>query len=479
MSTAAAPTTSLQENLLCLLAFDTDHCNLVRNALEVSDFTGQIHRALAGKLYEFIDTYHRPPGLGHLADLFDEDRKHMDAEEQELYETVVVGLEALHTYINVEYVLSQLATWVRRQRLMHGVLRAHEAIESGNIDEAETILDSAMRSQISIFQPGIRLLEGLELLRHTERSTDNTIRVGIKELDDRQLGPTRKELHAIIAPPKRGKTWALIHLGQSGLMMRWRVLHISLEMSEQRILQRYLQALFNVTKRDMSDLKRTEFELDSLGRLTDIRFEDMTKRGNIFDPKTQKQIGKKLSNMRFKDNLVIKEFPTGALTLPALRAYLDTLERLHHFTPDLIILDYADLMRIDPRYRREELGTVYVDLRGLAVERNIAVVTASQSNRVGGAARLVEDVHVAEDWSKIATLDLALTYNQTDEEKELNLARLYVSNARNEEGNFAVLIAQSYATGQFCTSSIRMNDRYWAHIKSAAEGTAPHGETDD
>ena len=67
---------------------------------------------------------------------------------------------------------------------------------------------------------------------------------------------------------------------------------------------------------------------------------------------------------------------------------------------------------------------------------------------------------VAEDWSKVQTADNIIVYNQTDAEKSVGCARLFVAKARNEEDGFSILINQQYKTGQFCLQSAIMRSKY-------------------
>jgi replicative DNA helicase len=152
-----------------------------------------------------------------------------------------------------------------------------------------------------------------------------------------------------------------------------------------------------------------------------------------------------------------------------LRAYLDGLERFHKIIPDVIILDYPDLMDIDGNQLRVDTGKIYKDLRGIAVSKNLAMVVASQGNRTSASAKMVTDSMVAEDYSKIATADNVLTYSQTPQEHKLGLARLFVSNGRNDEDKFVVLISQSYTTGQFCLDSALMSSAYEAKLNGQPE----------
>ncbi len=153
-----------------------------------------------------------------------------------------------------------------------------------------------------------------------------------------------------------------------------------------------------------------------------------------------------------------------------LEAYLEGLERHDKFVPDMIIVDYADLFHIDASRKREETGIIYQDLRGIAVDRGCAMVTATQSNRAAEDVRLVDLKHLAEDYSKAAISDNIITYNQTPEEHALGVARLFCAKGRNDEAFMQVLIAQAYGLGQFCLSNVRMYDdnQYWGAVDEAA-----------
>lgn len=468
---------SQQENLLTLLCFDKQAFDIVRNTVEPSLFSSSLYRDIITRVYNFIDQFQAPPG-DHLPDVVEDILNSSDKRKADLCEQLIRGIRELAPKINREYVLSQLGAFIRQQKLIAGLVKAHDAVEAGHLDEAETIVEDALRSRLALFQPGINLQGALDAIRSAEQEAENTVATGIPELDRRLLGPTRKELLLFMGPPKKGKTWSLVNFGKQALLQRWRVLHVSLEMSEGRMGARYIQALFSYTRREARDQRIARFERDDLGRLIKIDAYELEKRPALQDTSTQTAARKKIQKLRVADNLIIKEFPTGSLTIPALRAYLSMLERSHKFVPDILLLDYADLMKINSQYYRHDLGNLYKDLRGLGVERNMAVVTATQANREGASSKLLQDTHVAEDWSKIATADLVLTYSQTADERKLGLARLFVANGRNEEDKFAVLISQAYSIGQFCLDSVRMADDYWMLVESATGAYAPKPTTD-
>ncbi len=172
---------------------------------------------------------------------------------------------------------------------------------------------------------------------------------------------------------------------------------------------------------------------------------------------------------RLLDHIYIKQFPTGQMTVPMLQAYLDNLEATQGFLPDLILVDYPDLMSISKDNYRLGLDDVYKALRGLAVTRNVALAVVSQSHRQAAKAKQVGAENVAEAYSKIATADTVITYTQTKGEQKLGLARLHVAAGRNDADKITVVISQQYGTGAFVIDSNLMVGNYWAMLPSGED----------
>jgi len=452
-------TKAQQENLLLLACFDERYGPIVRGLVGVEYFEGT-YQSIATRVYEYYDQYKKVPGE-HTADLFDDVLEGDDERKSKLYSRILLDLHEQQGQVNGEYVVKSAGNFIRQQTLKDGIVRAATRLQSdGDLDAAEGILNEALRCRTEVFDPGLRLTNTAASLAFLD-TQDQGFTTGIPELDRRNLGPGRKELHLYIGLPKSGKTWWMVNLGRRSLVERQRVLHITLEMSEARMAQRYYQCLFAMAKRDEA-IEIFNFEKDELGRV--MGFSDVEVRPKLFmtDPDIRKKLTESVGRfgMRF-NNLLIKQFPTGQLKPRELEAYLDMLEMQEGYIPDLLIVDYADLMYINPANYRHELGAVYKQLRGLAVERNIAVATASQSNRSGVGSKKIDSSNVAEDFSKIAIADCVITYNQTDAEKELGLARLFVASGRNDEDKFMVLLSQNYAMGQYVIDSAPMVSKYW------------------
>lgn len=448
---------ALQENILTLLVFDDEFCPIVRNTISANLFESAVFRDIAAHAIDYYDKF-KEAIKEHLADELEGVLEGGDKRKAASYRRVLDNIFMAKDGMNSEYVVSKLHGFVRQQTLKSAIVKAVEAVEDGNVDQAEIELNKGLKSQMVSFELGTSFSDPKQSLQFFDHVTDG-IQTGIAQLDNRDICPRRQELYMFVAPAKKGKTWALMQLGKWALLARKKVLHITLEMSEQRVSMRYIQSFFSISKRE-AKIRYPRFTLDEDGRFSNISIEEIV-RPTLRDEGIRAQLASRLEReFRKRPPLIIKQFATGSLTIPMLNAYLDGLERFHKFIPDVLILDYPKLMKLNAQNLRIELGSITEQLRGIAVERNLALVTAAQGNRDSASAMIVTDTMIGEDYSQIATADNVITYTQTAQEKKLGLARLYVSNGRNDEDKFVVLISQSYATGQFCLDSAMMSENY-------------------
>lgn len=450
---------ALQENILTLLCFSDTHCKLVRAAVTPHLFESSVFREVAGHAIDFIDQYgeaikeHLPD---HLEGILHGD----DERKAKTYKKLLANLFSSREEINGEYVVSQLQKFVRQQSLKAGLVSAVEALDDGRPDDAELALHKALKAQINVFDPGMSLDNADDIAAVIDAPEEEGFTLGIPELDNQGIYPRRKELFALVAARGRGKSWFATHCAKRALLQRWSVVIITLEMSETRYSARMLQSFFSISRRD-ARVKVTRLELDRDGELSELLHEEM-ERDTMRDPDIKDKLAKKAKRtFRNRKPLKVKGFPSGTMTMPMLRAYLENLG----WTPDLLVVDYPRLFNLDSKNLRIELGKVNVDLRGLAQELNCAAVILAQGNREAETATLVTSEMVEEDISLKATADVVLTYSQTKAEQALGLARLFADKVRNDSSGVQVLITQAYAVGQFALESMRLGKGYWDLMK--------------
>lgn len=439
-----------EDNVLTLLAWDEKYSAELALQITPDLFSTRAYQKIATVTLDYLERYHHPP-RAHLRDLLESDLTRGD--EGTFLRQILDAMEGLHEDLQADYVLSTLVEFISIRKLSHAVANAADALHAGNLEEAREALFAVDTTQVAT--PGVWLKDTTKWLSFLNVDDREFISSGIDALDEKGVHPAKKELYLFIAAAKRGKSWSLIEIGKRALIEgHHNVLHISLENSAEITQQRYTQAFLGLTWSEAGSLRVPIFHRES-GQYSKTEFVNINPERLTSLPRHE--LIKQLKPIQRRGKMLVKWFPTGTLTIAQLAAYLDMLERIENFKPDILLLDYADLMFIDGRNLRVDTGRVFRDLRGLAGIRDLAVVTATQGNRLSNDSKWVTSSMVAEDWSKVGTADTVITYSQTDAERELGLARVLVSAARNAADRWYAWIAQSYPTGQFCLDSVYMN----------------------
>lgn len=478
----AAFSAYLEENLLTLLVFDKQRFKVIRGTVDTIMFSG-FNREIATRAYTYIDKYGKPPA-DHIADLIEDKLTSDNKREVRAYKDILSGLNDLKENINAEYVINKLEDFVKRQSLRSVAVELAKALQrdtEDSLDEAESLIKNATTSRLKVFDPGLRMSNIGRALSFLDMTT-YAFPTGIPEFDKRGFGPTRKEMYLYMADAKSGKSWHVGHLAKIAVMNGLRVVHITLEMSEEKVSQRYVQAFFAVAKRG------DPIVIQKFKRLKKGGFEfydkEIKPKLHLDSPNIRRKLERKMKRFqkRVLDNIIIKQFPTGKLTIGQLEAYLDNLETNEKFIPDLLVVDYPDLMDLQAgksgQYRHG-LAEIYKNLRGIAVARNLALAVPTQTNRAGSGAKFVGRKNVSEAYSKIADADVVLTYSQTDLEKKLHLARLSVVAGRNDEDNITVVLSQNYTMGQYVVDSVLMSKDYWQIVGAGQESSDDDYDDED
>jgi len=218
-------------------------------------------------------------------------------------------------------------------------------------------------------------------------------------------GLTNKSLNIALAGTGVGKSLFMCHVAAGALSQHKNVLYISLEMAEERIAERIDANLMNVPISQLENLSKDMFD-KRIQKLTD-----------------DKSIGK----------LIIKEYPTGAASTAHFKALLAELKLKREFIPDLICVDYINICA---SARMQMTGNTYTyvkaiaeELRGMAVEYNVPVLSATQTTRGGFDNSDVGLTDTSESFGLPATADLMFALI-TNEELE-NLNQLMIKQLKN------------------------------------------------
>lgn len=462
---------ALEELVLTSLCWDTELATVIAMKVTPDLFGTRSYRVIAKAAIDHVIRFSEAP-RNHLADILE---KELDKGEQGTQLWNQIGrMEGLKDEIQRDYVLAELDQWVETHKLYNALKEALLLTEKGESTKAREIIFSANLETES--DTGIWMNDTDSALSFLDKEDEeHDFNTGIEALDSRGIRPARKTLFVVMAPKKRGKSMGLVHIAKEACFLnRKSVLFISLEMSAEKVAKRFVQSICGWTSSETDErtLRVPMFRRDERGNYLGMDFDVLTPQA--LSRATRKDAAKRLTDLsRGKRRLLIKEFPTGTLTTPRLIMFLEYLKRSERWEPDMIIVDYANLMSINSAQVRTETGRVFRDLRGIAMDRNIAMVTATQGNRSSETARVVGSTHVSEDWSVMGTADTVITICRTPEEKDRRLARLFVAAARDAPDQYLVMISQAFETCQFATDSIYMNkvaDRDFERLVKGDEG---------
>ena len=431
-----------------------------------------VFREIAIQALEYRERHRQAPGT-HTIDFFDaaiED----NPDREKLFDRLHKSLAQTADEVNAQYVLDRARAFVRRQNLKRAISTAIRKLEQDDEEgllEAESTLTDALQETAVLYHPGVRFIEDVDATLSFLEGWDMALPTGIPALDERNLGPARGRLHLFVAPPKAGKSWWMINLATRAHQHALKVLYVSLELGEPELCQRMLQSFFAISKRRLRGLTFKEFiQTDDPGdRGTQFNIRDIGSVLSFRNKDIEKKLKERMAEHR-GERMFIREFPTGTLSTRELDGYLDFLENRERFVPDLVLVDYADIMQLPTGLDRwEALIDVTQNLRRIAQERNIAVATASQTKASGAKKSTVDAGDIAGAYDKIATADTVITYSQTNEERRDSQARLYVAAARTEEDRFQIVVSQKYEIGQFAMSSDRLGRHYSPDLKNDRE----------
>lgn len=240
-------------------------------------------------------------------------------------------------------------------------------------------------------------------------------------------------------------TWLLLDQALTAYRQGLNVIFFSFEMSEKGVMRRLLQMVKSAPKRRLKkELVIPVFTSDG-----SIDYEPIFPKPLSYKDATKTQKALLRNN---KGRLKLKSYPAFSGTLDDIMAHLNILEHFDNFIPDVIIVDYADIIAPDagaPRDYRQLLDYIWKKLRGLAQIKNCFVGSASQTGRQS-MDRDVKLGDVSEDMRKLAHITGGISLNQTDDEKKAGIMRFKPMLFREEEfsGYDEVIGLQSLAIGQ-------------------------------
>ncbi len=459
----------VEKRILTGLIVSSRFCQDALPIIRPDHFDVPYSKILLRWVIQYYKEYKKAPGV-HIQDIFDERKTQMNEESSGLVSTFLEGLSQRYSEgddekFNSDYLTDQLRNHVRSKSLLRISDNIKQAIQEGKLDQAEKELGEyrTVSKQVSRwinpfddrFMERVLLAEDEFLFKFPGKLGELT-RKGLK----------RGWLVSFMGPMKRGKSWWLMEMAVQAVLAQLRVVHISLEMSAEGMGVRLFRKLTSLADKNgpfrypVFDCQKNQDgsckKKDRTSRVpllkdglrpkyenTDSSYLPCTVCRGTSDYvletwftmviRNEMTLGKLRKGMRgfsamwgAGSRFRMITYPAATASLQDIKVDLDSLEDDEAFVPDVIVIDYADILKPeDPTEEgRDRFDTTWKALKGLSEVRHCLVVTATQSTRKTLDSRNVKGSDTSEDIRKAAHLDVEFGLNQLPMEKKRGIIRI-------------------------------------------------------
>jgi replicative DNA helicase len=388
----------IETKILSNLVYDEQYCRKVIPFIRTDYFSERKEAILSKIIVEFFTKYNKPLTKEILSI---EVGNRTDINDKELAEINSYVDTMTHEEVNESWMLEQTEKFCKDKAVYNAILHSIRIIDGGDKVNTKDSIPSILSDALAIsFDNHV----GHDYIEDSDARYDYYHRIEEKVPFDLDMfnkitkgGLSKKTLNIVLAGTGVGKSLFMCHVAAGVLTQGKNVLYITMEMAEERIAERIDANLLNLT---MDELKVIDKD--------------------IFDNRI-----KKISS-KTQGKLIVKEYPTAGAHAGHFRALLEELKLKREFLPDIIFIDY---LNICASQRMKQGGSInsytYIksiaeELRGLAVEYNVPIVSATQTTRSGftNSDPGLEDT--SESFGLPATADLMFALVSNEELEQLN-----------------------------------------------------------
>jgi len=386
---------SFQEKLCMVILDDRAFADQIEEVLDINFLELNYLKLFLTKIFSYREKYGVHPSRDIMKTIL---RSDLDAENELTAKQVreFYVRSQITDLTDVEYIKDTSLDFCKKQNLKSAMVKSIGLLQNSSYDEIAQVINDSLRL-------GMNNEEGYDWKKDFEERFKpkyrNPISTGWDLIDNICKGGLgQKELGVVIAPTGAGKSMVLVHLGTQALKAGKTVVHYTLELQDTVIASRYDSCLTKVPLGNLMSFKEKIYE-----EVQDI-----------------------------EGRLIVKEYPTKSATTHTIKTHLEKL-KMRNINVDMIIVDYADLLRPvrSQREKRNELETIYEELRGIASEMECPIWTASQTNRSGLNAEVITMEAISEAFNKCFVSDFIFTVSRTVDDKVANSGRVFVAKNRN------------------------------------------------
>ena len=399
----------IESAILCNLIQDEEYLRKTFPYLESAYFQEYNERLLFNLIKEYIDEYKTNPSKDELSTML----SNSDNITEDNYNEIDTMISNLNGSYKLEWSVDETEKFCQKQAVYNAIMDSIKIIDDTSDDiRGENDIPGILTDALSVtFDPNI----GHDFFDDSDQRFDyyhtkeSKIPFDLHNFNEITSGGiSNKSLNIILAGTGVGKSLFMCHCAAANLNAGYNVLYITLEMAEERIAERIDANLLSVPIVDLPSITKTEYD---------------SKLGKAF--KVMETNAK--DNERESGKLIVKEYPTATAHTGHFRHLLNELSMKKKFKPDVIYVDYINICssaRIT-KFNENVNSYTYVksiaeELRGLAVEMDVPIMSATQLNRSGFADSDPDLTNTSESFGLPATADLMIALITNEELEEQN-----------------------------------------------------------
>ena len=387
----------IEKTILRNLVHDEQYMRRVFPFIKDEYFSDATDRAVFGCIRKFIDDYNSTPTNEALEIAL----QNTSLNEDRYKQAAELVRSLTETETNQRWLDAETERWCRERAIYNAILKSIEIIDGKDKNHTTDALPSMLQEALGVaFDNSV----GHDYIGDAEQRFEFYHRVESRIPFDLDMmnkitkgGMPNKTLNVVLAGTGVGKSLFMCHVAAAALSMGKNVLYITMEMAEERIAERIDANLMNIPVDQLHDLPKQMFD-NRINRIKD----------------------------KTEGRLIIKEYPTAGAHAGHFKALLNELSLKQTFRPDVIMIDYLNICS-SSRLKASAAVNSYTlvksiaeELRGLAVEYDVPILTATQTTRGGYGNTDVELTDTSESFGLPATADLMFALISTEELEALN-----------------------------------------------------------
>lgn len=391
----------------------------IHDVLNPEEFDNPAHKWIVENVLKYYHKYHVNPKAEYLSI----ELKKIDNEvlKVSVAEQLKESFKAI--YDDRDYVETEFSNFCINQQLKKALLESVDLLGQGKFDDIRHKIDKALKA-------GQEKNLGHEYEKDIEtryrEEYRNPIPTNWKHVNELLMGGLGAgDLGLVFGNPGGGKSWFLVNVGAAAVAAGYTVNHYTLELSE-----------------------------DYVGRRYDAAFS-----GHSFKTVSQHraEIEKIVGDLPGK--LIIKEFPMKRVGVSSIESHVQRCRDLGN-PPDLVIIDYLDLLKSNSRSfeRKDEIDDVYTSAKGMARELKLPVWSASQVNRAGAKDDVIEGDKAAGSYDKIMISDFVISVSRKRQDKVNGTGRIHVMKNRFGEDGMTYFAKIDTSNGHIEIDKEAMNE---------------------